>query len=108
MATKKTNPLYLAYPDQGLIWSIPPKERYHLVRRYIYDQQKGICGLCGELVPFEKMHLDHIKPLRFGGEHSFNNLQITHQKCNQHKGPKFNRKTKTLYIQEVIHAKNKG
>lgn len=55
-------------------------------REVVYERDKGICGLCKQLVDFEQMTLDHILPLSLGGEHSYANVQVAHLSCNSSKG----------------------
>jgi 5-methylcytosine-specific restriction endonuclease McrA len=50
----------------------------------IYKLQKGRCAICGKKLG-NRFHLDHIKPIARGGEHTRRNLQLTHPKCNQSK-----------------------
>ena len=57
-------------------------------RRQLYERDRGICQLCGEPVPFEKMHLDHIHPRILGGDHTAGNLRVTHKRCNISRGIK--------------------
>lgn len=46
----------------------------------------GRCGICGVLVDFDAMHVDHIVPLARGGKHTYANTQAAHPRCNQCKG----------------------
>lgn len=45
----------------------------------------GECGICGQAVPLEAMHLDHVVPLSKGGKHSYSNVQPAHETCNKRK-----------------------
>jgi 5-methylcytosine-specific restriction endonuclease McrA len=54
----------------------------------IYERDKGICGICGNLIERDKATLDHIVPLSRGGPHIASNLQIAHRSCNSSKGTK--------------------
>lgn len=54
--------------------------------KYIYDHQKGICGKCREYIPFEKMTVDHIIPLTWGGSNYASNIQLLCKPCNCSKG----------------------
>lgn len=56
-----------------------------LNRRHVWQALHGLCGLCALPVPFESMHMDHIKPVARGGSHSYTNVQPTHPHCNQRK-----------------------
>jgi len=52
----------------------------------IRKAQKGKCAICRKITP--KGHIDHIKPLARGGEHSKRNLQILCEECNLSKSSK--------------------
>lgn len=54
-------------------------------RHAVWTRDNGICGLCAEPVAFEAMHLDHIKPIARGGEHTADNVQPAHPRCNHRK-----------------------
>lgn len=60
-----------------------------LIRATVYARCNGLCAICGEYVAFDVMHLDHIKPLRWGGEDVESNLQAAHAHCNYAKGAEF-------------------
>lgn len=58
----------------------------------LYDSAKGICGICGRHVEFDKsptnewgLTRDHIVPLSKGGKHCMDNCQIAHRLCNSYK-----------------------
>ena len=48
----------------------------------------GLCGICGEKLEDDQIHLDHIIPLSRGGAHTQENIQPTHALCNCLKGAK--------------------
>lgn len=50
----------------------------------VYKMYGGRCGICDELINGE-FHVDHIKPLARGGEHSYANTQPAHPPCNSKK-----------------------
>ena len=52
----------------------------------VYERQKGVCSGCGEVVPSEFAHLDHIVPRSKGGTDDVDNLQILCIMCNSLKG----------------------
>ena len=58
----------------------------HVDRFRVWFIGAGACGICGDLVDVEEMHLDHIVPLARGGEHSYANVQAAHPPCNTAKG----------------------
>lgn len=51
----------------------------------VLELDDGICGICGKDVDPTNFHIDHVIPLARGGEHSYNNSQVAHPKCNQMK-----------------------
>lgn len=51
-------------------------------KRTKYEQQKGICPICGEWHDIKEMEGDHIIPWWKGGTTTFNNLQMLCKKCN--------------------------
>lgn len=50
-----------------------------------YEQQKGICPICGRHFAFEQMHADHITPWHAGGKTVPENLQMLCRDCNLRK-----------------------
>lgn len=50
--------------------------------RTAYEQQQGICPICGQHFDFEKMHADHITPWHAGGKTVPENLQMLCRDCN--------------------------
>ncbi|HEX6664283.1 MAG TPA: HNH endonuclease signature motif containing protein [Gaiellaceae bacterium] len=45
------------------------------------------CPLCSRpLLPHERLHLDHVVALSWGGSDHPANLQVVHQRCNLRKG----------------------
>lgn len=57
-------------------------------RARVFKRDKGICGICGQLADPNDWHLDHIQPLSREGKHSYDNVRVTHPKCNQMKSGK--------------------
>lgn len=55
-------------------------------RNVIYERDNGVCGICNKAVPRDDFHVDHIIPLSRGGEHSYDNCQLSHSSCNRRKG----------------------
>lgn len=51
-------------------------------RQEIHDRDDGLCYLCGEHVPIEEMHLEHLIPLIKGGTHEPNNTAVSCAPCN--------------------------
>lgn len=54
----------------------------------VYERDEGICGICGDPVPRDEFHVDHVIPLVRGGEHSYSNVQVAHPSCNSSKKDK--------------------
>ena len=55
--------------------------------QYLGERDGWRCGICGKRIRDRKQASpDHIVPLSKGGEHSLENLQITHRQCNLAKG----------------------
>jgi hypothetical protein len=48
----------------------------------VFERDKGICGICKEPADPTNFHVDHIRPLAKGGEHSYANTQVAHPACN--------------------------
>lgn len=59
-----------------------------LDRKAIWDEHKGVCGICGLAVSFAECEIDHIIPKSKGGGNQLANLQPAHRKCNRSKGDK--------------------
>lgn len=51
-------------------------------RRWIYERDGGLCGICGLPVAFAEMHVDHIRPRIEGGSDHVSNFRISHPRCN--------------------------
>lgn len=74
---------YKIYQEKRKVYSRWPeyKEAVAWLRNYQY----GLCFIC--LLPLEdKVHIDHIKSLYGGGSNKFNNMALTHPRCNILKG----------------------
>ena len=54
--------------------------------RRIYCFQNGKCARCKKRLLFNKITVDHIIPLSWGGDNDANNLQILCKSCNSSKG----------------------
>lgn len=52
----------------------------------LYDGQKGKCVYCKS--PLEKYHIDHIMPIKLGGDNSKRNIQLLCVSCNCRKNAK--------------------
>jgi len=52
----------------------------------LYDRDDGRCGICNGRVGSHEASIDHIEPITRGGSHTWDNVQLTHHKCNLRKG----------------------
>jgi 5-methylcytosine-specific restriction endonuclease McrA len=57
-------------------------------RQVVFARDQGTCGICQTAVAPEGWHLDHKQPLSKGGQHSYDNVQVSHPVCNLRKGNK--------------------
>ena len=51
-------------------------------RTTVFKRDRGICHICNKKVSSTNWHLDHIIPLSRGGKHSYENVAVSHPKCN--------------------------
>jgi 5-methylcytosine-specific restriction endonuclease McrA len=51
----------------------------------VLERDDGVCGICGADVDPMNFHVDHIRPLARGGNHSYANVQTAHPSCNVRK-----------------------
>ena len=58
------------------------------IKLAVYEQQFGICPLCGNHFEIEQMEGDHITPWREGGRTVVENCQMLCRDCNRRKGAK--------------------
>lgn len=69
------------------------RRRARLLEAFIEDveldvliqRDLGICGICRKPIMDDNLHIDHVKPLAAGGEHSYANTQLAHGACNMRK-----------------------
>lgn len=52
----------------------------------LYTRDKGICGICKEPCDRSAATMDHIKPIKLKGTHTWDNVQLAHRACNRRKG----------------------
>lgn len=55
-------------------------------RNQVYNNNNGICPICGKPVSKNNFTVDHWQPLAKGGTNAMNNLKPAHKRCNHHKG----------------------
>jgi len=58
-------------------------------RQTVFSRDAGLCGICQQGVEAANWHLDHIQPLSKGGQHSYDNVQVSHPVCNLRKGASY-------------------
>ena len=58
------------------------------IKLAVYEQQQGVCPLCGQHYELEQMEGDHITPWRDGGRTIVENCQMLCRECNRRKGAK--------------------
>jgi hypothetical protein len=58
-------------------------------KRTKYEQQEGICPICGEHFEYEEMEGDHITAWVDGGKTTMENLQMLCKKCNHQKSNRY-------------------
>lgn len=54
----------------------------------IWERDEGVCGICDLPADTNDWHLDHVIPLSRGGQHTWENVQVSHPKCNLSKKAK--------------------
>ena len=55
-------------------------------RQYVIARDKSICHICGKRVPAGEIELDHLVPLSRGGDHTHDNVAVSHRVCNRRRG----------------------
>jgi len=51
----------------------------------VFRRDGELCAICKRLVTRDQASIDHINPIKLGGSHTWDNVQLTHLKCNQEK-----------------------
>lgn len=74
--------------EYGLVKYALGIRRHKWNRERLWQKFRGICHVCGDPVPFERFHVEHVIPLARGGKDSWSNLNIAHPACNLAKGIK--------------------
>lgn len=57
-----------------------------VIRQWVVERDGYRCGICGETVDREDVHIDHVVPVSRGGKSTLENLRVTHSTCNLAKG----------------------
>lgn len=52
----------------------------------VFTRASGKCAYCGHSLSIERMHIDHIKPKKCGGNNDLSNLNCSCGPCNTAKG----------------------
>lgn len=62
-------------------------QSFHIdwTRMEIFYRDGGVCHICGEAVPVDDFHVDHLVPLSKGGDDCSFNLAVAHPVCNMRK-----------------------
>jgi 5-methylcytosine-specific restriction endonuclease McrA len=55
----------------------------------VIERDKYTCQLCNEPCSREDASIDHRKPLSKGGNHTWDNIQLAHKRCNSSKKDKY-------------------
>lgn len=58
------------------------------IKREVYEEQKGICKICGKHFDIKEMEADHIDPWHSGGKTTKDNCQMLCKHCNRTKSGK--------------------
>lgn len=80
----------------GIYWYVLDGDEHHLgirafddnIKRSVYEQQLGICKICGKHFEIEQMEADHITPWVEGGRTIEANCQMLCRDCNRRKSKK--------------------
>jgi 5-methylcytosine-specific restriction endonuclease McrA len=58
------------------------KTKEKISRAIVWARDHGICGICKQPADPKNWHLDHVISLKRGGTHTYDNVRVTHPKCN--------------------------
>jgi 5-methylcytosine-specific restriction endonuclease McrA len=84
----QTKAYKLAHPDKGLSYEsmrraakqAPGAEKVDVAVLYVRDNKT--CTLCHTHVKRSEWSIDHIIPLKHGGQHTYRNTALAHKLCN--------------------------
>lgn len=65
-------------------------------REIVFVRDCGLCHICGCRVDPSDWHLDHVIPIARGGEHSYDNVAVSHPACNQRKSDRLGEVTRVF------------
>lgn len=54
-------------------------------RQRMYEKYNGHCAYCGYELEYKDMQVDHVEPLKRGGEDELNNMLPACRSCNHYK-----------------------
>ena len=61
--------------------------RRRAIRRAVLRAHGRICWICKQpFIANEKITMDHVKPVKYGGKFEPSNLRPAHRDCNEHRG----------------------
>ena len=70
----------------------------HVDPKVVFARDKGMCGICkSSVAPDSKWEVDHVIPISKGGAHSYDNVQLSHRKCNRAKWASLPKGQPTLF-----------
>lgn len=64
---------------------VVPTEAELIRKPDIWERDQGVCGICQLPADADNWHLDHVTPLSRGGDHTHDNVQVSHPTCNLRK-----------------------
>lgn len=75
-----------SHSNRAKKYGVPWQDGITLVK--VYKKDRGHCALCGQWVPAREASLDHKIPISHPNTpgHVWDNVQLTHLKCNMQKG----------------------
>ena len=74
------------------------------IRQHLFKKYDGHCAYCGKEITIKSMQIDHIKPVCFGGDNEFQNLNPACKDCNLYKGA-CSIETFRLFTKQLINTK---
>jgi hypothetical protein len=67
---------------------IHAREHVNLNAETLYYRDGGLCAYCGDMLPKNKMTVDHVHPQSKGGKDEWMNVVVACEPCNSDKGEK--------------------
>ena len=72
--------------------------------RFEWELQGGVCWYCKRPVPSREATVDHVRPKSKGGDNTRENRVMSCRKCNEKKGAKLGRRTRTPSREAIVRA----